>query len=261
MKFYRIKAILMQDFFSLRHSLDEMIDTFWWPLIDIVIWGLTIRYLKLGGAVGFLVNFLLAAVILWIIVYRTQQEISENLLRNVWSDSMVNLFASPLTIWEFLVGTILASLIKIILALTTVIAVAYFLYSFNLFSLGLGILPFFINLLLFAWAAGIFITGLIIRFGSGIGPLAWSFIAVIQPFSCVFYPLASLPAWMQKVAWFLPTTHVFEGMRGVLADRGFSLEHLIWSIGLNVLYLLASSLFFNLMFEKARKAGRLVKTE
>lgn len=262
MKFHRIKAITVQNLFHMKHSFEDFVNAFWWPVLDLLIWGLMTRYFyQLKGISGNIIAFLMSGMILWHIVWRAQEDISVTFLRNVWSKNLLNLFVSPLTIWEFLAGTLLLGAIKIVFTLLAVTAVAFFAYSFNLFILGWSLIPFFASLLISGWIAGLFITGFIVRYGLRIQAFSWSLIGLIHPFSCVLYPFDSLPLWMQKIAWFLPTTHVFEGMRGVLAGAGFSIEHILWAFGLNILYLVLSGLFFSFMFEKARETGRLVKLE
>jgi ABC-2 type transport system permease protein len=82
-----------------------------------------------------------------------------------------------------------------------------------------------------------------------------------MPFSCVFYPLKSLPSFLQPVAWILPTTHSFEGMRQAIAGGGFSLADFQWGLALNAAYFVLAALFFRWMFESARSLGLLVKME
>ena len=41
------------------------------------------------------------------------------------------------------------------------------------------------------------------------------------PISAVYYPVETLPAWLQIVAWCTPSAYVFEGMRSVLIDNIF----------------------------------------
>ncbi len=117
------------------------------------------------------------------------------------------------------------------------------------------------NLLLFALALGIAITGMIFRYTTKIQALAWSFAGLLMPVSCVMYPMSSLPKWLQDVAWMLPTAHSFEGMRQVLAGNGFSPLHFWWGAGLNVVYFAIAIAFFGWIFEKARSRGLLVKQE
>ncbi|MGH8012174.1 MAG: hypothetical protein ACREQ4_06735 [Candidatus Binataceae bacterium] len=49
-----------------------------------------------------------------------------------------------------------------------------------------ALLPYMLNLLLFALAVGVVITGLIFRYTTRIQGLAWSFTAFSMPLSCVF---------------------------------------------------------------------------
>lgn len=262
MKIQRIKGIVIQNLFHLRHSLEDLVDTFFWPLIDIIVWGLMTAYFtQLKGPVGGLVVFLMGGLILWNIVWRAQQDVSVSLLRNVWSRNLLNLFSSPLTVWEFFAATMMVGILKIILTLLVVSTIAFLLYSFNIFSLGFYLLPFFASLILFAWAAGIFITGLIIRFGMRVQAIAWGLISLLHPVSAVFYPVSVLPSFFQKIAWFLPTSHIFEGMRQVLKEGKLSSEHLVLAFVFNVIYLILAYLFFNFMFEKARENGRLANSE
>lgn len=260
MSFSRIKGIIIQNLFHLRHSLEDLIDTFFWPSIDVIIWGLmTTYFFQLQGPIAGVIAFLMGGLILWNIVWRAQQDVSFALLRNVWNRTILSLFSTPLAPREFIVATMILGLFKIILTLSLVSIIAYVLYSFNIFSLGFYFLPFFINLIAFAWAVGLCITGLIIRFGMRIQAFAWSLIILFHPISAVFYPLSILPPLLQKIALFLPTAHIFEGMREVLKTGTISAEHLIWAFFLNAVYLVFSAWFFAFMFEKARKKGRLVK--
>ena len=41
------------------------------------------------------------------------------------------------------------------------------------------------------------------------------------PLCAVFYPVAVLPSWLQCVAWTLPPTYVFEGMRALVFEHVF----------------------------------------
>ncbi|MBI4004442.1 MAG: ABC transporter permease, partial [Candidatus Omnitrophica bacterium] len=76
-------------------------------------------------------------------------------------------------------------------------------------------------------------------------------------FSCVFYPLESLPHWAQGIASVLPSTYAFEGLRRAL--QAGSVPSGIWLgvIGLNVMYLALGVALFVWMFRRARADGRL----
>ena len=64
---------------------------------------------------------------------------------------------------------------------------------------------------------------------------------------------------MKKVALALPPTHVFEGMREVLATGHFSWEKFAWASALNVVFLIAAGGFFLWMLKITRSRGLLTK--
>jgi ABC-2 type transport system permease protein len=88
--------------------------------------------------------------------------------------------------------------------------------------------------------------------------MAWIAIFAVQPVSGVYYPISTLPEWLQHVAWVLPSSHVFEGMRAVLFDKQFRLDLLLNAIGLNVVYLGAGIGAFLMFFRIARVRGQLL---
>lgn len=260
MSVQRISAIIVQHFLRMRRSLEEVTDTFYWPVMDVIIWGfLTVYLSQIGGRTAAAAGFLLGGLILWSVIWRSQQDITVSMLWDVWNRNLLNLFTSPLSPWEFIIGTVILGALKIILTLSVMIGVAFFFYSFNLFRLGFGFLPYIFNLLFFGWTVGILMTGIILRFGRRIQNLAWSFLVLFNPVSAVYYPVASLPAGLQMVARLLPTSYVFEGMRLVLAGQSVPTSYLMMASILNLFYLLAVVWVFHLLFEKARELGKLAQ--
>ena len=71
------------------------------------------------------------------------------------------------------------------------------------------------------WGIGMTVTAMVIRFGLGAESLAWVAIFAFAPISAVYYPVATLPGWLQPVAWATPSAYVFEGMRAVMVDGVF----------------------------------------
>ena len=108
---------------------------------------------------------------------------------------------------------------------------------------------------------GLFITGLILRFGQRIQVLAWSLTWIIQPFSCVFYPLSALPQWAVPIAKVLPTTQVFETLRSVIFPTMGSQGNLWYALVSVLLFLVGAGWFLGSSFKKAKKNGMLVGAE
>ena len=142
----------------------------------------------------------------------------------------------------------------LILALIAIVT-----YQFNLFHLELALIPFYLNLLLFGWALGLISVSLILRFGHGAESLAWAIPFMVQPFSAVFYPVSALPSWLQPIASIFPSTHVFEGMRDVIQSGSFPTAHMLISLAVNAIFLLAALWLLHSMLTGARRKGFLVK--
>ena len=171
----------------------------------------------------------------------------------------MNLFASPLKPSEFLAATMVMSVFKVLAVSVVMVVCAGLFYSYNIFVIGMWLVPFVLNLVMTGWIIGVLTTALIMRFGQEAEVLAWSMVFLFQPISCVFYPMEVLPGWLQVIAWMNPAAHVFEGMRAVLNDAGEPMAHLGWATGLNLLFLGMVIVAFHWTFELCRERGLLVR--
>jgi len=257
---HRIGALITRHLYTYRRSPMRLMELVYWPLLDLLVWGFVSVYLqRYGAAVPNFVAFFIGALILWDILFRAQQGISVTYLEEVWSRNLMNLFVSPLSIAEFLLATVIVSLGKLTVAALTMAALAVLFYQFNILTLGLSLFPFVANLLLFGWSLGVFTTALVLRFGQAAESLAWVLAFLFQPFSAVFYPVTVLPPWMQAIAHFLPSSHVFEGMRAVINGQGIPWHHLVWASGLNLLFVVGAVWFFYATFALVKERGLLSK--
>src|SRR3546814_2753490 len=84
----------------------------------IVLWGFITRYLNSVGPSGMdFVPTLLGAVLLWDFFSRVMQGVTTAFFEDVWSRNFLNVFASPLTIAEYISGLVLTSVITSIVGL------------------------------------------------------------------------------------------------------------------------------------------------
>ena len=134
------------------------------------------------------------------------------------------------------------SIIRLAIGMVPVTLLAIWFFGFNLWALGFALAAFFANLMLTGWAVGIFVSGLVLRNGLGAETFAWSIMFLFLPLTCVYYPVAVLPAWLQAVAWALPPTYVFEGMRALVIDQTFRADLMIQALALNVVLFSAATL-------------------
>ncbi len=263
MKWHRISAMFLRHVYLYRHSITRLVEIFYWPLLDLLVWGFVSLYLaRLSDSGKSAPNFLaifLGALILWDILFRSQQGISVSFLEEVWARNFLNLFVSPLTIGEYLLSLMLVAVFKVVVVFLISAFLAWLLYSFNLFIMGIYLIPFVLNLVVLGWALGILTTGLILRFGQQAEVLAWGVAFLFQPISAVFYPVSVLPKFLQKLAQIIPASYVFEGMRAIIFGKKFPLDKLLAAFSLNVLYLGLSLVFFFKMFREVRARGLLAK--
>jgi ABC-2 type transport system permease protein len=261
-RFSKVFPLILRHTYLYKRSPIRLIEVFFWPVTDLLVWGFLTMYLKEGAVdVPGAVTYLISAMILWDVLYRSQQGVTLSFLEDIWSRNLINVFASPIRVREFVAATYGVGLIKVIIVITVLTFMALGLYDFNLLGLGWSLIPLFANLLIHGWAAGLFTTALILRFGNAAQPLAWGIPFLIQPISAVFYPVSVLPDWIQPLAYCLPSTHVFEGMRAVMNSNGdvFPAESLIYSSCLNVVFTVLAALFFAHFYKVARERGLLTK--
>lgn len=261
MNFKRIFALVIRHLYIWPRSLDRWQGSLGWPLLGLISWGMTMSFFEKNTSFGFsIIAFLLGGVIFWEFTSISQREVSVNFLDEAWNKNLINIFSTPTTAGEFLVASVIIGLIKLTVTMLIMLSGAFIFYKFNIFSLYSLYLPFLIaNLLMFGLSFGFIINGLIVRFGYSAEELAWALLAWVSPFSCIYYPLSSIPNWAQKIGQILPSTYIFEEMRRVVMTGSMNTSNLLISFSLNIVYLILALLFFRWMFENAREHGRLVK--
>lgn len=262
MKWHRINALLIRHLYLYQRSFPRIMDIIYWPVMELLVWGFLSVYIEKMSVGGFnVVTVLLGAVIFWDFLNQSQKSVSIAFLEEIWEKNLLNIFVTPLRLSEFFVSTLLVGLVRLMLVGIILAVLSYLMYSFNLFALGFALIPFMLNLFLFGWALGLFANAIILRFGTSAQILAWGFLVLVQPFSAVFYPVSALPGFLQPVAYLLPSTYVFEGMRSVIATGSFPALHLWGAVAANAVYLLFMVWFFFKMFAYVKREGKLLKLE
>lgn len=256
----RIMALVIRYLYLLQGSWPRLLELAYWPTVQMILWGLINRFLAsqsewLAQATGLFI----AAVLLWDVLFRAQLGLSVVFLEEMWSRNLGQLFVTPLRPWEWILALMVISLLRTLIGVGAAALLAIVLYHYSIFDLGLALLGFFVNLLVMGWAIGLVVIALVLRYGLGTEGLVWALIFALAPISGIYYPIAILPEWLQPVALALPSSHVFEGMRGLMIQHRFLWQHLFWAVGLNALYLVVGVLVFLGSFHLARKHNRLLQ--
>ena len=258
---YRVRAMVMRYWYLLRSSWPRVVELIYWPMVQVLTWGLIQIYVAQHS--GFFAKAgatLIGAMLLWEILFRGQLGFSVSFLEEMWARNLGNLMMSPLRPAEFIMALMIMSLIRLAVGMVPVFFIALAFFGFNVYGLGFAFVAFFANLILTSWSIGILVSGVLVRQGLGAESLAWTLAFLILPISCVYYPVTVLPEWLQPVAWLLPPTYVFEGLRALVIDQVFRGDLMLWALGLNALYFCAATFAFLRLLEGARRQGMLMQT-
>ncbi|HEV3245212.1 MAG TPA: ABC transporter permease [Candidatus Paceibacterota bacterium] len=258
MNLKRTWAIFLRQLYIIRNLPSRVVPYFLWAVLDVVMWGFITRYLFAVGAETFsIVPTLLGAVILWDFLSRVRDGITIPFLEDVWTNNLLNIFASPLRLYEYIGGFVIMSITTSIFGLAVMLVLARFAFGFSLFSLGLALAPFFLILLLFGIALGILSASIVFRFGPYAEWFVWPIPAVLNLFVGVFYPVSVLPGWMQLISYALPPTYVFEGMRSVLLSGTLDARALALGFALTLVYILLAYGVFWWVYRLVVRSGLL----
>lgn len=258
MRQYRLKRLhgfFLRHLYPLRRDLDLLSDMVYWPLIDLALWGITSQWLYESSSGTNIVATILIALVLWNILWRSQAEVSRNLIDEIWNNNLVNLFSTPFTAKEWVVGVLSLSILKTALTLAVIIPVVLLLYSVNLSALGLWIIPFFASTAMTGWWIGFISAGIVLRFGPRVQTVVWTLPGALLPFSAVYFPLEKLPFFIQPISRLIPTTYTFEAMRSVVNMGTVNSSDLLIGFALNLVYLALTIRFFFKSFEKSLELG------
>jgi ABC-2 type transport system permease protein len=258
--FRRIGAMVRRYAILILGSVPRMMELAYWPLVQMLMWGFLQTHL--AGSTSLFADaagLLIGSVLLWDVLVRGQMGFSLSFLEELWSRNLGNILMSPLRPNEYVASLMVISMIRLMIGVLPAIGRAYLFFDFNLFSLGLPLAAFFANLVFFAWAIGLAANGLVVRYGLGAESIVWIAVFAILPLSCVYYPLATLPEWLQYVAAAMPSTQVFEGLRSLVIDGTFRPTLMINALALNVVYFSAAFLIFLHFLRQARIKGTLMQ--
>ena len=263
MSFTRVYAIFLRQVFLIKSNPTRLATIFLWVIVDTFQWGFISQYLSsLGQATFSFITVILGAIILWEFVTRTQHGLMRGFLEDIWAQNFINYFASPLEIREYLAGLIITSIVTSLCGFWIMTLIAGVAFGYNIFKIGLFLLPFVFILFIFGIAMGIFVSAIIFRIGPSGEWLGWPVPLVLSIFSGVYYPISTLPGFLQVVAKLMPPCYVFESMRSILSTGAFSTDlyvHLLIGASLAVLFLLVTYRFFIGIYRYNLKTGAIAR--
>lgn len=260
MRLRPIAGIALRQYYLLRSSPTRILPLFGWVAVDVVLWGFIARYLNRVSHASFdFTPALLGAVLFWDFFARVMQGMTTAFFEDVWSRNFINVFATPLSISEYLTGLVVTSIATSTVGLLVMLLMAALLFGLNALALGALLVPCVLVLFLFGIALGILATAMVLRFGPASEWLVWPIPALLSPFAGVFYPLSTLPVWMRYIGRLLPPSYIFEGMRGLIAGQAFPLGSVLLSAALAGSQVLLAAWVFVRVYRYATRHGLLAR--
>ncbi len=258
--FSRTGAIVLRQLYLLRGSPARVVPLVVWVVIDIVLWGFITRYLNAVASSGFnFVPTLMGAVLLWDFLIRAMQGVTLTFFEDVWSRNFLNIFATPLSTYEYVSGLVLSSILTSSVGLVIMLVLASVAFGWSFLAYGWMLVPFLSVLFLFGIALGIFSSAVVLRLGPAAEWLVWPVPALLSPFAGVFYPLSTLPLWMRWLGRLLPASYVFEGMRAIVLGGSAAGTTLLLGTALSVAYVGVACWFFVHIYNQAVRTGLIAR--
>jgi ABC-2 type transport system permease protein len=214
----RMRAVGRRHAYVLLRSPHRLFDVTLWPLVDVLLFGALATYVGTGTATAGerAAGYLIAGIVLWHVIYQSQIAVSTGFLEETWSRNLLNIMVTPVREIEYVGGVALFGMLKLVIGVGVVALGALVFFSFDVSTLGFGLIPIAAVLLMVGWVISLFVIGIVLRFGAGAEALAWGVMFVVMPLSGIFYPVDALPTVLQPVALALPTTHAFIALRGLV---------------------------------------------
>jgi ABC-2 type transport system permease protein len=255
----RIAAMVERYTYLYRASWVRIVELIYWPMLQMLMWGFLQSYVaQSSGVIAQAAGVFIGAVLLWDILFRGKIGFSICFLEEMWSHNLGQLMLSPLRANEFLAALSVMSIIRLSVGLVPVTILANVFFGFNIWGLGLAFGAFFALLILTSWSLAMVSSGLVLRYGLGAEELAWSLAFILLPITCVYYPVSTLPEWLQPVALALPPTYVFEGLRALLLEGQFRGDLMLRALALNGVFLVGGYITFRLFLKSTRVNGSLL---
>ncbi len=256
MKIYRIKAVVLRHLILTFRDFHRFIDLIYWPLLEIIIWGFTARWIQGNNIHTINMSLvLLSALVFWQVILRSQLEISFSFLDELWSHNLINLFSTPIKISEWIIAVMIVGFLKSMFTFLFGAYVIWVFYGLNILKPGYILIVYLIMMIAIGWAIGFLTTAAVAYWGQKIQTLAWVMGWFFAPFSGVFYPISVLPHWAQMIAQCIPMSYLFESLRSIITTNVLPLHLLAICFFLILVYLMCAILLFKFAFEKSKIWG------
>ncbi|MEK7424888.1 MAG: ABC transporter permease [Actinomycetota bacterium] len=228
MSWRRIRVVIRRHTYVLWRAPHRWFDIAFWPLMDVILWGSLGTYIAqqdAGSRAG--TPYLISGIVMFHVLFQSQIAVATGFMEETWSRNLLNVLTTPVTEFEYVAGTAVFGMAKVLLALTTVSVTAFIAFGFSLDEIGWSMVPIAAILVIVGWGVGVANIGVVLRFGQGAEILTWGTNFILMALSGVFNPVEALPGALQPVARVLPSTHAFNALRTVMGGDPLPVDEIV----------------------------------
>jgi ABC-2 type transport system permease protein len=252
----RILAVMHRHFIVLKRSPHRWFEISFWPTMDVVLWGsLGVFVASQSPDNRASTPYLLGGITLFWTFTQAQFSIALGVNEETWTRNILNVFTTPITELDYLIGVALFGLLKLALCLAALTVATGLLFSFSLATVGWAAVPIIVLLVVNGWALGLIGVGLVLRFGQSAEILIWGVNYMLLAFSGVVFPTDAMPRGLGAVAGALPTTRLFAALRRVLDGNGIDWGSFGLAAIASFVFLALAALFANRLLGVFRHRG------
>lgn len=255
MNFQRIWGMVLRHIHLAVRDLSRVSWMFYWPVFDIVSWGFSGLWVQKYNAACNIGFAQLVALVLLQLVGRTALEISGSLMEELWSMNMINVFASPLTLPEWISSGLIIGAMSNTVLFAYCSLIVWLVFGVNILSVGLPLLLFAIPLIISGLWVGFMAATLLISFGARVQTFVFILNWTFTPFCGVFFPIEILPVWGQIISAALPMTYIFSALRTYVLSGAFNWPLIAIGTTMAIFYALIACVVFFVAFKKSKQKG------
>ena len=110
---YRVGAMVLRYVYVLRRSWPRVLELAYWPTVQMILWGFISQFYATNSSwVAQASGVLIAAVLLWDVLFRAQLGVSVVFFEEMYSRNLGHLFVSPLRPHELVLALLSISLMR-----------------------------------------------------------------------------------------------------------------------------------------------------
>lgn len=155
MSLHRIRIVIRRHLYVLWRAPHRWFDIAFWPLMGVILWGSLGTYVAQQDASSRAsAPFLIGGAMMFHVLFQSQIAVATGFMEETWSRNLMNVLTTPVTEFEYIGGTAMLGIVKVLAALGVVSITAYAFFGFDTTAVGWSLVPISLILMIAGWGLG-----------------------------------------------------------------------------------------------------------